>query len=151
VEVLSAADSQKYEALLGFIRDHHATEVDEPVVEGSEENYEVSTARKQSQHRLSSEEIEQIISEFHTGKTTLELATAFGCSRTTISRHLHNAGLSAREKRFSEEQLYEMQLLYEAGLSLDKVGERFGTTGTTATKYLREREVHIRDRHDWIR
>lgn len=105
--------------------------------------------RKQAQHRLSASEIEEIIRQFREGKTTLALAEAFGCSRTTISRHLHNAGLSAREKRFDEAQLREMERLYETGLSLDKVGERFGTSGTTVTKHLRDCGVQIRGRHEW--
>ncbi|MDI6023580.1 hypothetical protein QBL02_08485 [Leucobacter sp. UT-8R-CII-1-4] len=145
------ADSQNWRALLGFIRDYVPRETLEHSCSSIVPGYEVSTERKQTQHRLSALEIKEIIRQFREGKTTLALADASGCSRTTISRHLQNAGLSAREKRFDEAQLREMERLYETGLSLDKVGERFGTTGTTATKYLRACGVQIRDRHDWLR
>ncbi|MFV0432398.1 MAG: helix-turn-helix domain-containing protein [Leucobacter sp.] len=149
VEVLSTADSQKYQAILDYIRNRAEKDDEPPHRLSAREEYEVSTHRKQRQHCISPAESKQIIEQFLAGKNTTELAAAFGCSRTTISRHIHKVGLSAREKRFTEEQLREMERLYETGLSLDKVGDQFGTSGTTATKYLRERGVRIRGRYEW--
>lgn len=149
VEVLSAVDGGKWSTVLQELTrlddlNRNSTSITLPFVD-----YEVVGHICQQQRRLTPLQIEELIQLFKAGKNTVELASHFHCSRSTVSKHIRNAGLSAREKRFSEVDLIRMQQLYESGLSLDKVGEAFQTSGTTVTKYLRGRDVRIRGRHEW--
>lgn len=112
-------------------------------------DFEVVDHICQQQRRLAPQQIEELVQLFEAGKNTTELASHFRCSRSTVSKHIRNSGLSAREKRFSEADLTRMQQLYESGLSLDRVGQALGTSGTKVTKYLRANGVRVGGRHEW--
>ena len=148
MEVLSAVDGGKWSAVLQELArlddlNRNSTSITLPFVD-----YEVVGHICQQQRRLKPLQIEELVQPFKADKNTIEIASHFRCSRSTVTKHIRNAGFRL-EKRFSEADLIRMQQLYKSGLSLDKVRNAFNTSGTTATKYLRGRDVRIRTRHEW--
>lgn len=149
LEVLSAVDGGKWSTVL-----QELTRLDDLNANSASTtlpfvDYEVVGHICKQQRRLAPQQIEELVQLFKAGKNTVELASHFRCSRSTVSKHIRKSGLSAREKRFSQADLIRMQQLYESGFSFDKVGDAFHTSGTTVTKYLRGRDVRIRGRHEW--
>ena len=85
--------------------------------------------------------------EYESGATVYELATGFGCNRTTVPERLKKAGVAMRLKSPSIEVVDEMLNLYQSGMSLQKVGEHIGFSSGTVTNYLKERNIPTRGNH----
>lgn len=107
--------------------------------------------KRATQPRLSDEKVGQIVTAYETGKTVYELAAEYGCHRVTISTVLKRQGVALRGTSPTAAQIDEMVRLYESGLSLARVGDRFGMNASTVLAQLRKRKIRTRDAHGRIR
>jgi DNA-binding CsgD family transcriptional regulator len=103
---------------------------------------------RQHQRRLSSAEIAELVIEYSSGATTYELASRFGCHRTTVSELLKSHDVTLRRAPLNEEQIDRAAELYETGLSLAKIAKLIGANAETIRQHLRERGVTMRGPHD---
>ena len=106
---------------------------------------EYATRIRQRQKRLDENEIERLIAEYRTGLTIYQLATRFGCHRTTVSECLKARGIQMRRRPLCEEQIIEAIRLYQSGLSVAKVADQVGAKSETVRLRLIERGVQMRD------
>lgn len=106
-----------------------------------------SSHKRKTQPRLSEEKACEIVTAYEAGKTVYELATSYNCHRVTISAVLKRKGVAIRLTSPTSEQIHEMVHFYQSGLSLAKVGERFGFNPSTVLTHLREAGVATRDAH----
>jgi DNA-binding CsgD family transcriptional regulator len=102
------------------------------------------TPRPQRQLRASSELISQMVAEYRAGATTYQLADRHGLNRNTVAKHLRAAGLRLRVDGLTPDQAVEACRLYETGLSLAAVGERFGVTANPIAAALQQAGVNRR-------
>jgi predicted DNA-binding protein YlxM (UPF0122 family) len=74
------------------------------------------------------------------------LAELYEIHRTTVLDHLKRAGVPTRPNRrkLTDEQVKEAARLYQGGLSLKAVGQRFGVDAQTVRKKLKKAGVTIR-------
>lgn len=92
-------------------------------------------------------EVEALVDAYRAGATVYELAEVFGISRQTVSGHLHRCGVQMRRQGLTVRQVDEAATLYGQGLSLARIGARFGVDAGTVRARLLEREVRMRDTH----
>ena len=130
------------------LRKAHRRLSTDPVRELPQEN---RRRKRTTQPRLSDEKVRQIVTAYETGKTVYELAAEYGCHRVTISAVLKRRGVILRRTSPTAAQIDEMIRLYESGLSLARVGERFGMNASTVLAQLRKNDVRTRDAHGRIR
>lgn len=104
-------------------------------------------SKRKSQPRLSNEKACEIVAAYEAGMTVYELATAHNCHRVTISAVLKRQGVPLRCTSPTSEQIDEMVRLYQSGLSLTKVGERFAMNASTVLAQLRKKDIRTRDAH----
>src|SRR5206468_2037382 len=77
--------------------------------------------RKQTQVRLTDEELDVVIAGYESGLTLNELATAFGADHRTLANRLEGRDVPRRGPRLSYEQLQEAIALYGRGWSLSRI------------------------------
>lgn len=138
---LSTADADKWQRLLD------SSTWGQQTPRSCALDYEVKSAICQRQRRLTDEAIALAAERYQTGDTIRQLATEFGCGRSTLSRRFAAIGVTTRGRPASEEKVDEMVRLYESGQSLAKIGEQVGLTAKSVLKYLRQRGVATRDSH----
>jgi len=71
----------------------------------------------------------------------------FGIDRETIRRILNQAGVPRRPRGLTAEQVDQAVILYAGGVSLARIGARFGVDAKNVRRRLLEREVVMRDTH----
>jgi DNA-binding Lrp family transcriptional regulator len=84
---------------------------------------------------------------YEAGATVYELATEFGCHRTTVAERLKKAGIVMRGQSPTPDVIDSMVCLYESGLSFREVGKQLGLSTSTVRNCLRERQIRARDKH----
>ncbi|WP_125616632.1 helix-turn-helix domain containing protein [Specibacter cremeus] len=90
---------------------------------------------------------QDIVNGYRESKTVYELAAQYHCHRTTVSDVRKRNGITLRRTPATNDQIQEMIGLYESGLSLARVGERFGIHASTVLNHLRSRGVPTRESH----
>lgn len=130
-----------------FIRESDVVEV----APGEGSTVEISTVAGAVQlhglKRLKPQDIAGIVAGYQGGQNTTKLAEQFKVSRRTISKVLNREGVTLRARPLTERQIDQAALLYEAGLSLAKIGRVIGARPRTIQLRLRERGVVLRDTH----
>ncbi len=104
---------------------------------------------RQVQHRLTSEQVEQLVHQYESGEDMKQLAVRWGLHRSTVAGHLKRVGVALRRQGLSGEQLAEAVRLYGEGWSLQRLGERYGCDPETVRKNLKRSGVCIR--RPWVR
>ncbi len=106
----------------------------------------------QQQKRLSDTERLEVIKEYLSGKTVLELAKKFGCHKVTISRALKAAGIQP-DNRIAQKKLNanEVISMYAEFHTTAEIAERYGVNPNAIIKCLRDNNVPIRSRWDYPR
>lgn len=102
---------------------------------------------RQSQRRLSPEELRQLLEGYHAGVPVTELVTRYRINRTTLFDHARKAGGSRRYPKLSAEDVAHAARMYTEGKSLLVIGDHFGVANTTVRRALAEAGVAIRPRH----
>jgi DNA-binding CsgD family transcriptional regulator len=75
---------------------------------------------------------------YEEGATVYELATEFGCNRTTVAARLKKAGIVMRLQSPGVVTINSMESLYQSALSYVEIGRQLGYSANTVRKYLRE-------------
>jgi IS30 family transposase len=90
-------------------------------------------------------EIQQLIFDY-TGQhmTVYQLADRYNLHRTTISAVLRKNGVVVTGQRMTGKQVEEAMRLYESGLTLRAIGEKFGVGESTVSRTLRRIGCKIR-------
>lgn len=76
--------------------------------------------------RLRPERVAQLLADRDAGFTLKQLASKYGIARQTVIDHCKRAGRARLARPLEADEAREAARLYESGLSLVAVGERFG-------------------------
>ncbi|WP_091675194.1 helix-turn-helix domain containing protein [Amycolatopsis marina] len=107
----------------------------------------IKADRPRRARQLDTDQIQQLIADYHSGATVYELGDRFGIERRTVSNILHRHGVPMRRRGLSPEQVDDAIHLYNLGWSLARVGDHLGVNHTTVLNKLRERGIPTRDTH----
>ena len=102
---------------------------------------------KQSQTRLDSGQIGDLVAAYQAGSTIKELATQFQVHRTTVSKILERRGVPKRYRPLTTEQIEYAIRAYQAGSSSKMIGDLLGVNASTIWRTLRREGVKMRDCH----
>lgn len=113
------------------------------------------TGRPQEGYRFTKQDYDKIKRWLDKGKSPEDIALHYGVLPKTLYTRLRRAGIEVPKehwrKRLSEkntiilsrEQVREMKEQYEAGMSLDALGEHFCVSPPTAKRILRDAGVEL--------
>ncbi len=103
------------------------------------------------QRRLTGAEIEQLIQDYREGASIDGLARRYEIHRTTVIRHLDQAGIARRRvvRKMTDESVAQAAVRYEQGASLAVVAGEFGVHQRTLARELRRAGSLIRPRLGW--
>lgn len=76
--------------------------------------------------RLLASDVDEIRDGYRAGATVTRLAQQFDIDRETVRRILNQAAIPRRPRGLSDEQIDEAVLLYSEGMSLARLGHRYG-------------------------
>ena len=98
---------------------------------------------------LSRPEHDQLVEEYQSGKSTLELARRFGINRHTVAKHLQRRGIVVRggQVKMTPDVIEHARRLYADGRSLVAIGKQLSVDASTVHKALRRAGVSMRDTH----
>ena len=97
--------------------------------------------------RLDNSTINEIITNYESGKSSYELAEECGISKNSVIKLLREAGVPIRNQPLTDQQVTEAIRLYEAGKSLAKIGAHLGVDHGTVWRQLKKCGVEMRDTH----
>ena len=99
-------------------------------------------------HRLTPDELCQLIELYRSGISTYKLARQFGTDRHTVTGHLRRGGVELRPReKMTPALAEEAKRLYADGHSLAVIGKQLGFSHTTVGKALTNADVKLRDTH----
>jgi hypothetical protein len=107
--------------------------------------------RRQSQHRLTTEQIDALVAGYERGLTLQELAGSFAIHPRTVARHLNSRAVKIRGRKLSKDQLTRAAQLYESGWSLVQLGKEFGVYPQSIWYRLRRAGFETRPRNGFER
>lgn len=99
-----------------------------------------------AQSRLDDEQIGQLASAYKDGATISQLTEQFAVDRTTVIRHLDNAGVETRYRAapLSDSQRQIAAERYKAGASMATIARQLGVTSYVIGRELRQAGVEVR-------
>ena len=131
----------------GAIIPHKSKSVKTAATYISEDGEIVAKQIRQTQKRLSEEEVLQIITAYQGGKSANVLAREYGCNRKAICDHLKKHGVTvSRSKIRSEEAVRQIIALYEANQQMKEIADQYGVSESAINRLLHENGVRIRSR-----
>ena len=100
----------------------------------------------QRQTRLTASQVSELIELYSSGVSVVRLADKFQIHKTTVSAHLHRAGVSVRgsQRSLTDAQVASAAQLYADGATLAELGERFSVSPSTMRDSLGRVGVAIR-------
>lgn len=117
-----------------------------PRSDRSPEQVEPSQPFKLDQ-RLKPAIVAEISARYEAGEPSTAIASSCGLSKGSVIRLIREAGISIRRQGLTNNQITEAAQLYDSGLSLAKIGARFGVDHGTVWRQLKKRGVRMRDTH----
>jgi hypothetical protein len=105
--------------------------------------------RKQVQHRLRPEEIDELVRQYQAGAKVADLATDFHIHRDTVSVILNRRGVSRRQRGVPLDLIDKVIASYESGASLATIGAALSVDPATVGRVLRIVGVSVRPRRGW--
>ena len=90
--------------------------------------------------------LDQMIKEYESGLTTMQLSEKYNVSFTTINRKLKKAGVQLRESGRGRLNLPLDQMIkeYESGLSTVQLAEKYNVSYATIARRLKKAGVQLR-------
>jgi DNA-directed RNA polymerase specialized sigma24 family protein len=101
------------------------------------------------QHRLRSDEVEELLTRYRTGGKVGELATIFGVHRDTVSEILDRHAVTRRQLGIPPELVEKVIAAYRSGSSLATIGAEMSVDPGTVALTLRKAGVQPRPRRGW--
>jgi transposase len=86
--------------------------------------------------RLGADVLAQLVADYESGASTVELQQRFGLSKGSVLSVLHNSNVKVRRQPLGEEQLVEITRLYRSGLTIREVAAELGVPKTTVQDAL---------------
>jgi len=105
--------------------------------------------RKQTQIRLTDQELDTVIAAYNSGLTLTEVASSFGADRRTLANRLEQRGIPRRGRRLSDQQIQEAIALYGRGWSLARIAQRHGVHAQSIRYRLQRAGIALRPRPGW--
>lgn len=93
--------------------------------------------RQKVTRRRSQEAIDRLVSAYLTGVPTTQLVQEFNLGKGTVLRILRDAGVAMRRQGLPDDQLPEAAALYESGVPLARIAERYGVSTKNVHTRLR--------------
>ncbi len=110
----------------------------------------VKRLKRPYRREFSDDEIEQIVSGYKSGNTTIKLAEQFGCSKNTINKLLRQHGVEiVREKAQAKLDVEKVITMYEEMHTTAEIAGYFGVKPSSVIRCLRAHGVKIRSRWDY--
>jgi hypothetical protein len=100
---------------------------------------------RQHQHRLRSDELSQLKSEYLSGVEVKELAQRFGITRRTVIECMRREGVPPRYPKLGQGAIDKAASLYRSGWSLVAVGGALSVDPSTVRRVLLTQAVKMRD------
>lgn len=99
---------------------------------------------------FSEADIEQVISGYQSGKSTIALAEEFGCSKNTINKLLREHGVNVTKAKAQVKLDAKVVIaMYEERHTIEEISECFGVSPYSVNRCLRSNGVKIRSRWDY--
>lgn len=157
---LTRLDSNKYKTLMKYRKqfDYSPTSIGLEV--GVSDNRAVDEfgeiavkCLKQPYRRdFSDTDVEQIISSYQSGKSTIKLAKQFGCSKGTINKLLRQHGVEViREKAQAKLDTAAVIAMYEEMRTSEEIAKQFKVHPQAVIRCLKANGVKIRTRWDYVK
>jgi DNA invertase Pin-like site-specific DNA recombinase len=108
-----------------------------------------SSPPPRSKRFLSENDIADIITSYHAGATTKQLANRYGISKTRVATVLRERGITLRRQGLKAEQVRKAITYYAAGRSLAWIATRLDVSHTTVAATLRRQGIQLRPRPGW--
>jgi transposase-like protein len=93
---------------------------------------------------------DELSSRYADGQSTISLARLYGCSPTTIAKHLRACGVTLRRSRFVPVQVEEAalrQAYLDERLPIMAIARHFGVSASTIGNKRRRYGIPLRSRH----
>jgi len=87
------------------------------------------------------------VADYEAGIPTTQLTTKYSIGKGTVLRLLRAHGVQLRHQSLTEPEIQQVIQLYVQGLSLARVGERFGRDASYIALVLERAGVPRRDPH----
>ena|ERR1700733_864808 len=97
--------------------------------------------------RLKPKIVAEIVARYEAGEPSTAIAASYGLSKGSVIRLLRDADIPIRNQGLTEDQIAGAAQLYASGLSLAKIGVKFGVDHGTVWRALKKRGVKMRDTH----
>lgn len=104
---------------------------------------------RQVQRRFTAAEAAEIAEQYLAGQTMNRIARTYGVHRRTVAHCLQKREVPRRQLGLSPDQLEQAVALYDAGWSLARIGDKYGTTDMTVRRAIAKHGVEIRPRNGW--
>ena len=97
-----------------------------------------------AQTLLRPEQVDDLVAEYRSGATLVELAARFGVNRRTVAAHLVRREVPIRRGSFDPSRIHEAADLYLSGLTLVEVGVKVGAGPQAVRRALASHGIVIR-------
>lgn len=94
--------------------------------------------------RIDAETLDRLAERYSAGETLHALAAEFGVERALIAELLRERGVDVKYRLVDEAEVDVAAALYASGLSLAKVGERFGVSAWSVLRAFRRSGAVVR-------
>ena len=98
----------------------------------------------QTQRRLTTKQVEELIVQYQAGDDMKTLATRWGLHRTTVAALLGRAGVNLRRRGIPSDQVDEAVAPYADGWSCQRLAERYDCDDETVRQTLKRAGVGLR-------
>jgi len=98
---------------------------------------------------LSPAQLDALLSLYREGANQQDLAMKFDINRLTVMEHVKRARIRPRWRILTPEDMIHAINLYQAGQSLEQVGDQLGVNAETIRLTLRRHGTPIRPRRGW--
>ncbi len=101
--------------------------------------------------KFTDKEIQKAIEMYNDNCNTIQISKELNRSQTGVERLLKREGVmkkgNRRQLTFKKNEIAEMILLYQNGISTPKIGMKFGVTDNTVSKILKQEGIILRPNH----
>lgn len=103
------------------------------------------------QRRLSSAEVDELVTQHASGVTINELARNFNIHRTTVMNHLDDRNVTRRQlvRKMTDEEVATAARRYGEGLSLAAIAAEFEVHARTLAREFHLAGLPVRPRNGW--
>lgn len=114
---------------------------------------EIAVKRLEQPHRrdFSDADVEKIISSYKSGRSTIELARQFACSKNTINKLLRDHGVEViKAKAQAKLDAKAVVAMYAEMHTAEEIAKRFDAHRQVVIRCLKANGVKIRNRWDYV-